>query len=91
MIVAGFVSYLFLLAIDFGAIKFLKTFIFKYIPQKYMYADPSSVDDDVLAEKEHIDQMPLAELQSETMIMQNVSKFYGRLCAVNKFSISIKR
>lgn len=91
MIVTGVVSYLFLLAIDFGAIKFFKTLLFNYIPRTYPYTDPSSVDDDVLAEKERIDQMSLAELQSETMVMQNVSKFYGTFCAVNKFSVSIKR
>lgn len=60
--------------------------------RKYPAVDANEiVDDDVLAEKERINSMGEHELQAETLVMQNVSKFYGSFCAVNKFSVAIKR
>lgn len=57
--------------------------------------DELAMDDDVLAEKESIQRMTIEELRSQTMVMENVSKFYGRFrnrfCAVNDVSLSIKR
>lgn len=91
MIGTGIVVFIILLAIEFGAVKFIKMLIFQFMPKTYPYTDPASIDDDVLTEKERIDQMSLNQLKSETMVMQNVSKFYGNFCAVNKFSVSIKR
>lgn len=60
---------------------------------KRSYPDngPETEDDDVAAEKDRINNMSPQELQSETMVMQNVSKFYGKFCAVNKISVAIKR
>lgn len=81
-----------LIAIEAGAIKMIKQLIFRYIPRAYPNVDANEViDDDVLTEKERINRMEEQELKSETLVMQNVSKFYGKFCAVNKFSVSIKR
>lgn len=92
MICTAIVAYIVLLLIEAGAIKMAKQFIFKYINRKYPSADANeTIDDDVLAEKERINRMEENELKSETLVMQNVSKFYGSFCAVNKFSVAIKR
>lgn len=88
----GIVAYLILVLIEAGAIKWAKQLIFKYIQRKYPTGDANEiVDDDVLAENERVNRMGLHELQSETLAIQSVSKFYGSFCAVNKFSVAIKR
>lgn len=89
--VIGIVAYIVLVFIESGVFKFIKTYILNAIPRKYPYQNPNTIDDDVNGEKERIDSMSIQELQSETMAMQNVSKFYGQFCAVNQISIAIKR
>lgn len=86
----GIIAYGLLIAIEIGAFKPLKEFIFRIIKRTPPNDEQTPVDGDVLAEKERINQITPQMLKSETMIMQNVSKFYGKLCAVNKFSVSIK-
>lgn len=69
----------------------IKQIIFQYINRTYPDNGPGADDDDVLAERDRIKNMTPQELKSETMVMQDVSKFYGKFCAVNKMSVSIKR
>lgn len=58
----------------------------------YTIDDSDNVDDDdVIAEKVLINNMTEDELRSESMVMKNISKYYGHFCAVNKVSVSIKR
>lgn len=88
----GLVAYGILVLVEAGAIRMIKQQIFKFMKRTYPTVDANEiVDDDVLAEKERINGMGLHELQTETLAMQNVSKFYGSFCAVNKFSVAIKR
>lgn len=92
MCCTSIVSYIVLVCIEAGAIKMIKQFIFRYIKRTYPNVDANeAIDDDVLTEKERINRMGLQDLKSETLVMQNVSKFYGSFCAVNKFSVAIKR
>lgn len=74
-----------------GAIRWVKQMIFKSIKRTYPNVDMETIDNDVYAERERINKKSLSELKSETLVMQTVSKFYGKLCAVNKFSGAIKR
>lgn len=90
MLSVGIVAFIILLIIEKGVIRMIKQVIFPHIKRRYPN-DNSIIDDDVLNEKVRIDSMSPAELKSETLAMQNVSKFYGSLCAVNKTSIVIKR
>lgn len=53
--------------------------------------DLVDVDDDVQAEKEQINNMTDDELRSQAIVMKNVSKFYGKFCAIKQISLSIKR
>lgn len=88
----GILTYLILILVEAGAIKMVKQLVFKHIKRTYPGGDANeTIDDDVLAEKERINRMGLHELKSETLAMQNVSKFYGSFCAVNKFSVAVKR
>lgn len=48
-------------------------------------------DDDVLAEKKLIENMTEEQLRSQAIVMKNVSKFYGKLCAVDDISLSVER
>lgn len=92
MFCTGIVAYIVLICIEAGALKMAKQLIFKLIKRTYPEDDANDViDDDVLAEKERINRMEEHELKSETLVMQNVSKFYGSFCAVNKLSVAIKR
>lgn len=92
MCCTGIVTYLVLVLVEAGAIKMVKQLIFKYIKRTYPTGESNEiVDDDVLAEKERINRMELHELKSETLVTQNASKFYGSFCAVNKFSLAVKR
>lgn len=92
MFCTGILAYIILIVVEAGAIKMVKQLMFLGMKRTYPNVDSNEViDDDVLAEKERINRMGLQELKSETLVMQNVSKFYGSFCAVNKFSVAIKR
>lgn len=90
MITIGIIAFVVLVFIESGLFKFIRSFILGLIPRTYPYQSHDTVDSDVRAEKERIDRMNIQELQSETMAMRNVSKFYGQFCAVNQFSVAIK-
>lgn len=92
MLCTGVGAFLILIIIEYGALRMIKQVIFQYIKRIYPDNTPSGVDDDdVLAERDRIKNMTPQELKSEMMVMQDVSKFYGKFCAVNKISVSIKR
>lgn len=87
----GIIGFIILIIIEFGAFKMLKQLIFNKITRNYPTYGPQTVDDDVLVENKRINQMTENDLKRETLVMQNASKFYGKFCAVNKFSVSIKK
>lgn len=91
MIVAGIIAYAVLLAIEYGAIKWLVSFAMRSLQKTGSNDNPSTIDSDVLAEKERVNKMTNSELRSQAVVMKNVSKFYGKFCAVDNISISIKR
>lgn len=90
MLIVGIVAYIILIVFEAGSVRMIKQLIFPHLKRRYPNNDSSS-DDDVLVEKQRIDRMDAKELKTQTMVMRNVSKFYGSLCAVNKQSIVIKR
>lgn len=91
MIFTGVAAYIVLIGIELGGLRLVRQLIFRYMKRSYPDNGPETEDDDVAAEKDRINNMSPQELQSETMVMQNVSKFYGKFCAVNKISVAIKR
>lgn len=90
MILIGIIAYVLLLSIEFGVFKWM----FSFIPRRAKIVpmdDLVDVDDDVQAEKEQINNMTDDELRSQAIVMKNVSKFYGKFCAIKQISLSIKR
>lgn len=51
----------------------------------------SAIDDDVKEEKEKVDTMSSQDLQVNNLVLQNLSKFYGKFLAVNQISVAVKR
>lgn len=49
------------------------------------------LDDDVKEIKERINGMAINELREQNLVLQNVSKFYGKFLAVNQVSLEIKQ
>lgn len=91
MVVTGIIAYLLLLAIEYGAFKWMFSFVSKNVRQNISNDHPSTIDADVLAEKERISRMSNGDLREQAVVLRNVSKFYGNFCAVNNISLSIKR
>lgn len=92
MICTGIVAFFILISIERGALKRIISFVMKYIPRTLTDPNMGEVgDDDVAAEKLRVDSMTENELKSETLTMQDVSKFYGRFLAVNQISFGVKR
>lgn len=90
-LVTGIGSYVILVMIELGALNIIKRLLVSYWPKSYPHENPETMDSDVNEEKVRIGHMSVSELKTETMVMQNVSKFYGQFCAVNQVSLSIKR
>lgn len=91
MVVIGIIAYLLLLAIEYGAFKWMFSFASKNVRNNVSNVHPSTVDADVLAEKERISRMSNSDLRAQAVVLRKVSKFYGNFCAVSNISLSIKR
>lgn len=94
MFLTGITAYAILIVIELGAFKILKMFILKIVRRGNSNANSNTasterIDDDVLAEKLRIEQMTNIELQSQAMVLKNVSKNYGQFEAVENVSFSI--
>lgn len=94
MILTGVTLFLLLVVIEMGLLTRYVAIVLNYlpwnIPKKQETVD-ETIDDDVQAEKALISVMPLGQLKQETVVLQNVSKFYGRFIAVNDVSFLVKR
>lgn len=51
----------------------------------------STLDDDVRAEKRKVDALNSNDLQVNSLVLKNLSKFYGQFLAVNQLSLAVKR
>lgn len=92
MFLTGLTAYAMLIFIELGGIRIIKTFLLKCGKPKIVNEDDNDlIDDDVQAEKRRIEQMTLSDLQSEAMVMKNVSKEYNGFMAVKNVSLSVKR
>lgn len=91
MALCGVVAFILLVLIEIGAFRMLTASLCKDVDRPYPFSELEFVDEDVLAEKMRIKCMPTEELQSQMVVMKNVSKFYGEFCAVNRISVSIKK
>lgn len=91
MAIIGIVSVISLLIIEYrlfeGAIYYIESIFKRKLP-------PVAVEDvinrDVEEEKKRVEQMTMADLQTNNLVLQRLSKFYGSFLAVNQISIGIK-
>lgn len=49
------------------------------------------IDSDVKAEKKRINSMSSKELQTNNLVVKNLTKYYGKFLAVNQISFGVKR
>lgn len=91
MLCSGIAAYILLIISDRGAFRMVKQLISRKIRRIYPEIGSKTVDYDVFVEKERVNQMTEEELEAEAVVMQNVSKFYGKFCAVNQISVAIKK
>lgn len=49
----------------------------------------TGLDSDVIEEKKRIKAMSKSEIQSQSLVMQNMTKSYGKLLAVNQLTVGV--
>lgn len=91
MFVTGVVAFILLIITEMGAFRMLQMLVLKRRGDQQCDSNGLVDDDDVLAEKQRINEMSVEELQSEPMVMQNISKFYGSFQAVKNVSFAAKK
>lgn len=52
---------------------------------------PENEDDDVAHERRRISNKSVQNLQDSNIVMRDVTKYYGKLLAVNRVSLAIPR
>uniref|UniRef100_A0A1A9X391 ABC transporter domain-containing protein n=1 Tax=Glossina brevipalpis TaxID=37001 RepID=A0A1A9X391_9MUSC len=91
MLITGVVFLLIVIAGDYGLINELvyriKSRILQPPPPENGY---HAVDDDVEREKKYIEKMSLDELRIQNLVVDRVTKYYGKFLAVNQLSICVK-
>lgn len=88
----GIVFFAILLIIEYrvfeGAIYFVRSFFERKLPPM---SENNHIDDDVNDEKRKVNGMTKNDLYANSLVLQSLSKFYGKFLAVNQISIGIKR
>lgn len=92
MVATGIVSFLVLLIIEYrvfeGVTYYLHSFFERKLP---LMTVEGEIDTDVDAEKKRVKQMTMADLETNNLVLQSLTKFYGSFLAVNQISIGIQR
>lgn len=92
MIATGIFFFALLLIIEYrffaGLIYFVRSLFARKLPLPSVDNAP---DDDVIAEKQKVNAMTDLDLITNNLVLQNLSKFYGKFLAVNQISIGIKQ
>lgn len=92
MAVIGVLCFLMLLVIEYrvfeSVIYSVRSIFERKLPPM---ASKDEIDNDVDDEKKRIEQMSMADLRENNLVLQSLSKFYGKLLAVNRISIGVKR
>lgn len=90
--VTGVVFFLILLIIEYrvfeGLTYYIRSFFERKLPPMTVNGE---LDNDVDDEKKRVKQMTMADLRANNLVLQSLSKFYGKFLAVNQISIGIRR
>ncbi|XP_037034194.1 ATP-binding cassette sub-family A member 3-like isoform X1 [Bradysia coprophila] len=84
---------LLVLLIEQGLLRRLIAYLVSLVRSRPVF-DPlqdEQLDDDVREVKERINAMDVGQLREQSVVLQNVSKFYGSFLAVNQVSLDIKQ
>lgn len=88
----GILFFVLLLIIEYrvfaGLIYYIRSFLQRKLPSM---SQNGEIDDDVNEEKRRVKGMTLNDLETNNLVLQSLSKFYGKFLAVNQISIGIKR
>lgn len=92
MVVTGFVCFITLLIIEYRVFEGISYYISAFFERK-LPALPAQneIDSDVDVEKKRVKQMTMADLEANNLVLQSLSKYYGKFLAVNQLSIGIQR
>lgn len=92
MIATGVGFFVILLIIEYRVFAGLFYFIGSFFERKLPpMSQNGEIDDDVNDEKRRVNGMTLNDLQINNLVLQSLSKFYGKFLAVNQISIGINR
>lgn len=93
MVATSIGATLLLLLIEQGLLRRLIAYLVSLVRSRTVF-DPlqdEQLDDDVREVKERINAMDVGQLREQSVVLQNVSKFYGSFLAVNQVSLDIKQ
>ncbi|KAG4068832.1 hypothetical protein HA402_004980 [Bradysia odoriphaga] len=93
MVATSIGATLLLLLIEQGLLRRLVAYLVGLVRPRPAF-DPlqdEQIDDDVREMKERINAMDVGQLREQSVVLQNVSKFYGSFLAVNQVSLDIKQ
>lgn len=92
MITTGSVFFVLLLIIEYRVFAGLNYFVCSFFARELPSPSVNNVaDSDVIAEKQKVNAMTYLDLVTNNLVLQNLSKFYGKFLAVNQISIGIKQ
>lgn len=90
--ITGVVCFIILLIIEYrvfeGVSYYISSFFERELPAP---ASQTQIDSDVDTEKKRVKQMTMADLEANNLVLQSLSKYYGKFLAVNQLSIGIQR
>lgn len=91
MLCTGIVTFIILMIIEYRVLESAMYVLLSLRQQKFpAESEDGVIDADVLEEKQRVAAMSPMEIESNNLVMQKVSKYYGKFLAVNQISIAIK-
>lgn len=89
MFVVGVVAFIWLLLIEYRLIAALIYKIRSCLSSSVKPAADTMVDSDVIEEMHRVNAMSKVEIESHSLVMQDMTKFYGKFLAVNQLSVGV--
>lgn len=92
MVATGTIAFILLLIIEYRVFEGVSYYIGGFFERKLpLVTAHGEIDMDVDNEKKRVKQMTSTDLRAHNLVLQNLSKYYGKFLAVNQLSIGIKR
>lgn len=92
MAATGIICFIILLIIEYGVFQgvsyYIRSFFERELP---VPAAQTQIDTDVDAENKRVEKMTKLDLDTNNLVVKNLSKSYGKFLAVNKLSLVLQR